>query len=269
MEKTFVLSAELDQVMDWFGDVAQLLTGDFIYELYSSGEGYQLAWIHPRYRQFLERRSRYLAFPMELWLPTEFQFIASALLIKPDSAPGDIEREAICFDFRWHFWRSEMEIRARCPSSRLANAFGSFLMLTGDEWETARFGTTEAELRLMWELKSNVSPEQWELWKTAQWAAPYLAMMDKVQRTEDLPSWEPSGVPSQDTPTQEAKKPPKPRDSAHYSYPYEKREEIANTYRKAFAQGKIENQEAWAASKYNITARTLRNYLEEFPEEKS
>jgi hypothetical protein len=157
-------------------------------------------------------------------------------------------------------------------------------MLAGEEWPAARFGTTETDLRLMWELKLHVSPEQWELWKTASWAAPYLATVENVQRLEDLPAYELVDEPAvenvrtmEDLPTYElVDEPTKERtpatqseDSGHYAFSPDKRKEIVDEYREARNKRYIQNKNTWASHKHGICGKTLLSYEREFPEEKS
>jgi hypothetical protein len=52
-------------------------------------------------------------------------------------------------------------------------------------------------------------------------------------------------------------------DSGHYAHPSEKRREIAEAYRR---KAHMYTQEAFAR-RHSITDRTLRNYLNEFPQE--
>ena len=272
MEKSFTLHGELRQVMDGFDKVTQLLIGgDYIYNIHDSDEGYHLVWYFPTYQLYRNKRTKFADHPLEFWLPTEFQFVASAFVYRFDGEqahPLGTEEEAMCFDLKRDLWLDDVEILARCPHPKLANSFGAFLMLAGQEWGAARFSTSEADLRLMWELKLHVSPEQWELWKTARWAAPYLATVENVQGLEDLPTYEPP-YELVDESTKERTPATQPKDSGHYAYPSGARKEIVERYREAQARGQVQNKEAWAQTKYQITRQTLLKYEKEFPEEQN
>jgi hypothetical protein len=52
-------------------------------------------------------------------------------------------------------------------------------------------------------------------------------------------------------------------DSGHYTYPPEKRWEIVQAYKEAKAKGEVENQDTWAGNNYQISGKTLRNYIKE------
>ena len=58
----------------------------------------------------------------------------------------------------------------------------------------------------------------------------------------------------------------KKKDSGHYKYPPEIRQEIASEYREDRKKGKIKNKVTWAKIKHDICVKTLNSYLEEFPE---
>ncbi len=55
-------------------------------------------------------------------------------------------------------------------------------------------------------------------------------------------------------------------ESYHHKYPKNYRKMIAEKYRSDKRTIGVENQDTWAAMKFEISGRTLRNYLNEFPE---
>jgi len=67
--------------------------------------------------------------------------------------------------------------------------------------------------------------------------------------------------------SQEASVRPPSIESNHFAYPREKRRKIAAEYYEARRQGLVTNVNTWAETKHQITGKTLRSYLKEFPEE--
>jgi hypothetical protein len=54
-------------------------------------------------------------------------------------------------------------------------------------------------------------------------------------------------------------------ESGHYAYGPKKRLEIVKEFFQDRADGQVTNKDAWAQSKYNISGRTLSNYIGKFP----
>ena len=55
------------------------------------------------------------------------------------------------------------------------------------------------------------------------------------------------------------------KNSGHFTYDYKGRRKIVEHFREEKNEGKISNSDAWASSKYGITGKTLKSYLDEFP----
>jgi len=92
---------------------------------------------------------------------------------------------------------------------------------------------------------------------------PDLALLQQALKAQTYDDWRAMLGDAQREPTTKAQEPT--GDSDHFAHGPDMRKMIASDYRKS--RGRIRNRGAWARANYNISARTLARYLEEFPED--